>query len=305
MSMRRWRRIVVLSFIIVLIAALAAIGTQTWMRTRELMINPRETRTLPGRTPAGLGMRYEDVEVTTEDGLTLVGWYIRPQNGALVIAQHGYKGNRGEMLNEAAMLHAHGYGVLITSIRAHDGSDGDLITFGDRESADMRAWYRYASNRPEVDLTRIGILGNSLGGTLAILAAAENPGLAAVVANSAFSSLTDTVDTSIRFFTGLPSFPFVPLIRFWAELRGGFDADDIDAKQWIDRISPRPVLLMQGGNDVVISPESGRLLFEAAGEPKELWFDPDVRHTQFDTQYPGEYERRVIAFYDRYLLRMH
>ena len=54
------------------------------------------------------------------DGLRLVGWYVPTQNGAVVLAQHGYKSQRGEMLDEAAMLHRHGYGVLITTIRAHD-----------------------------------------------------------------------------------------------------------------------------------------------------------------------------------------
>jgi pimeloyl-ACP methyl ester carboxylesterase len=199
------------------------------------------------------------------------------------------------------MLNRHGYHVIITSIRAHDLSDGTLITFGQREMDDMAAWYRHALEQPGVDPRRIAMLGNSLGGSIAIEFAAETPSVAAVIANSAFSSLTDTLEKSVRFYTGLPPFPFVPLITFWAEREGGFSAAAIDAKRAIGRLSPRPVLLMQGGGDVVISVESGERLFEAAGEPKELWFEPKVGHSGFDTALPEEYERRVVAFLDKYL----
>jgi dienelactone hydrolase len=169
------------------------------------------------------------------------------------------------------------------------------------EMLDLDAWFDYLRGRDDVDPTRIAMLGNSLGGTLAIQYAAGNIGIRAVVANSAFSSIGDTVETSVRFFTGLPAFPFAPLIVFWAEREAGFEADEVDAKRWIAQISPRPVLLMQGGKDSVISNDSGQLLFAAAGEPKELWFDPDIRHAGFDQAKPGEYERRVVGFFDRYV----
>jgi fermentation-respiration switch protein FrsA (DUF1100 family) len=152
-----------------------------------------------------------------------------------------------------------------------------------------------------VNAQRIGMLGNSLGGTLALEFAARQPGIAAVVAHSAFSSLNDTIDTSVRFFTGMSPFPFAPMIRFWAEREAGIAVEDVDAKAWIGRISPRPVFLMQGGADVVIDVASGDRLFAAAGEPKELWFEPDIAHARFDTARPEEYERRVGQFFGKYL----
>jgi fermentation-respiration switch protein FrsA (DUF1100 family) len=188
--------------------------------------------------------------------------------------------------------------VLITSVRAHDMSDGRLITFGRTELTDLETWVRFAMAQPGVDASRIGILGNSLGGTLAIELAARMPEVRAVVANSPFSSLRDTVETSVRFFTGLPPFPFVPLITFWAEREADISIDDVDATKWIGRIAPRPVLLMQGGSDVVISTSSGQRLYDAAREPKQLWFDPKVGHAGFDTAQPEEYERRVVRFFD-------
>jgi len=144
------------------------------------------------------GLVYEDVSVTTPDGLKLVGWYVPSQNGAAIMAQHGYTSDRRELLEEAAMLNKHGYGVLLTSVRAHDLSDGEVISFGFNEMQDLEAWYQYLRKRGEVDPDRIGILGNSMGGSLVIQYAAQNDNIRATVAHSAFSSLDDTVATSVE-----------------------------------------------------------------------------------------------------------
>ena len=61
-------------------------------------------------------------------------------------------------------------------------------------------------------------------------------------------------------------------------------------------------MLMQGGADVVIEPSSGQLLYDAAREPKEIWFEPALDHVAFYDERPEEFERRVVGFFDRYLL---
>jgi fermentation-respiration switch protein FrsA (DUF1100 family) len=108
------------------------------------------------------------------------------------------------------------------------------------------------------------------------------------------------VAKSIEAFTGLPPFPFAPLIVFWAEREADFRTADISAKTSIRDVCP--VLVMQGGQDDVISVDSGEWLYEAACEPKELWFEPGLKHCGFEELLPLEYERRVVGFYDRYLL---
>jgi fermentation-respiration switch protein FrsA (DUF1100 family) len=301
--LRRWLKISLVCLLVVVAAAIVEIGRRTKAEAHRLLTNPMDTRRLPSERPIDHGMVYDEVTARTPDGLALAGWFVPPKNGALILLQHGYKASRGEMLNEAAMLHRHGYGVLLMSLRAHDMSDGELITFGKHEMHDLAAWYALARTLEGVAPTRIGIIGSSLGGTLAIEFAAAEPGVKAVVTNSAFSSLADTVATSVEYFTGLPAFPFAPLITFWAEREADIRHQDVDATRWISRISPRPVLLMQGGKDVVISVSSGQKLYDAAGLPKELWFAEEVSHARFDTALPEEYERRVVSLFDRYLLQ--
>lgn len=286
----------------IIFVVFAGILWQTRAEARTLLNAPMETRNLPSESPADYDLPFDDIVISNADDMDLHGWFVPSENGAVIIMQHGYKSTRKELLNEAEMMHRHGYGVLITSVRAHDYSDGELITLGAYEMTDMEAWYQYLLTRSDVDHDKIGILGNSYGGMLAIQYAAQNENIRAVVANCAFSSMADTVATSVKHFTGLPEFPFVPLIVFWAEAEAGVKMEEIDTTRWIPLISPRPVFLMQGGADTVISPASGQILYDAAGEPKELWFDSDLGHVRFDTERAEEYEARVVAFFDQYLL---
>lgn len=299
--MRKASQIVLSAVAGILLIAAGGVLNVTRNEAHDLVTAPTETRNLPEETPTDYDLPYENVGIKSPDGLKLAGWFVPSQNGAVIIMQHGYKSTRAELLNEAGMMYRHGYGILLTTVRAHDHSDGETITFGMNEVNDLEAWYQYLLTRDDIDADKIGILGNSFGGMLAIQYAARNENIKAVVANCAFSSLNDTVSTSVEYFTDLPAFPFAPLIVYWAERETGFKTEDIDATKWIAQISPRPVFLMQGGADVVISAVSGQRLYEAAGEPKELWFDPELGHVDFDTERAEEYERRVVQFFDRYL----
>jgi fermentation-respiration switch protein FrsA (DUF1100 family) len=301
MRFRRWQKVSASLVAVLLLAAGTGLGVKTKAEAHRLVTNPRETRNVPAETPANRGMAFEEIGVTTADGLRLAGWFIPSSGRALVIVVHGYKDHRGSVLGVAHILRRHGYAVLVTSLRGHDRSDGETISFGAREMQDLTAWYAYARARPDVDPELIGIFGVSMGATLAIQFASENPGIKALVADCAFSSVEDTVETSVEFFTGLPPFPFASLILFWMERELGVDSDTIDAKRWIPSISPRPVFLLQGGADIVVSPESGERLYQAAREPKELWFEPELGHAEFLKKRPREFELKVSEFFKKHL----
>lgn len=257
-------------------------------------------RPLPNTTPTDVGVAHENVQVQTIDGLTLDGWYVPSQNSALIIMQHGYKYHRGTFIEEVAMFADAGYGVLVTSVRAHENNPGEHITFGMEEMKDLDAWVQFALSIPGINPEKLGMLGESMGGSMVIQYAASHQSIKAVVAHSAFSSLKDTIATSVTYFTGLPPFPFAPLIQFWAERELGIDADAIDAKLWIGDISPRPVFIINSLTDTVISPESGALLYAAAREPKLLWQESGVTHKDFDSLFPEEFESKVVGFFNQH-----
>ena len=82
------------------------------------------------KTPADEGLIYEDVELTTQDGVTIRGWYIPSQNRGAVILIHPMASNRLGTLDLAAMFAKHSYGVMMIDLRVHGESGGELLTFG-------------------------------------------------------------------------------------------------------------------------------------------------------------------------------
>jgi hypothetical protein len=75
-------------------------------------------------------------------------------------------------------------------------------------------------------------------------------------------------------------------------------------KTLVPRIAPRAVFLIYalhgtGGEEKQLDPK----YYAAAGEPKQIWQIPEAAHTGGITARPREYERRVVDFFDRTLLR--
>lgn len=276
-----------------------AISFISWLAA-SYIVNPPRTRITS--TPADYGVSYEEVTVTTTDGLKLVGWYLPGDNRATIIAQHGYMGNRESMLYEAVVLNRHGYSVLITTSRGHDESDGRHITFGAHEMKDLGAWYAHLLSREEVDPDAIGIIGESMGGGMAILYAAQEQNIKAVVTSSAFSLTEETIQDFIFHPIGRPG-PLASLIALsivgCAEKKADFHSKDINTLNAIGNISPRPILIIQGENDQRISLKNGYQLFAAARQPKDLYIIPNGNHCDHQDIEPTKYMERVVKFLDR------
>ena len=268
----------------------------------RLVHHPLSQRDKDPLLPTDVGLASEEVTIQNNEGQRLYGYVAPSNNGAYVMLQHGYKADRSDLLEEAKILQEAGYGILISSVRAHDKNDGDKIMFGINEIHDLQAWYDYLLDLG-VTPGMIGVLGNSLGAYMASRLVVDNPDISALVMVSSFSSLTDTLNVTIPYMTGLPAFPFVTAIQAWAEFFSGIKSTQIDTTLMVKQMCNTPLLIMQGGADKVVSVASGEWIYEAATcDSKELWFEPDVEHVSFDVQKPVEFKRRLLAFFDSHLL---
>ncbi len=298
--LRKIRNLTLFGLGCLLLAALLLVGVYLPYARAYGLVHP--ARTSPGGTPADVGIaHYEELRLTTADGLKLAAWYIPPKNGAVVICIHGLGVNRGQFLEEAAFLHRKGFGVLLLDLRNHGASEGTKTTFGLDEARDVAAAVAFIRQR-EGPTMPIAAFGHSLGAVTAILAAVQMPEIRAVIAVSPFASLESNINEGVRVLTGLDPRYFAPQILFFGQLQAGVEISTVRPVEVIGKLSPRPVLLIHGAKDDLLPARNSLELYAAAGEPKELVIYPGVGHGGFIFQEPKLYPKKVGAFLEKYLL---
>ncbi len=242
---------------------------------------------------ADLGRPYEEVTLTTEDGLDLAAWYVPSENGAAVIVFPG----RDSRAPQARMLAEAGYGVLMLDMRGQGESEGVPNPFGWDSTKDLDAAVAYLEGRPDVESGRIGGIGFSVGGELMIQEAAENEGLRAVVSEGAGER--SWRESALQDAGGWPSIVTVAATDGVVAVVTGTTPPP-SLKELVGRVSPRPLFLIyatngQGGEN--LNPQ----YYEAAGEPKEIWEITAGGHTGGFEAEGEEYERRVLGFFQEAL----
>ena len=241
----------------------------------------------------------EVVSFSSRDGTRLAGWFIpagAKGHSPAIVLSHGWGRSRAELLPHADLLHRAGFGVLAFDYRHRGESGGDAVTMGLRERDDLRGALDALAARSEVEGERIGVFGMSLGGVIAILVAADDERVRALVAEAPFSAPSEIMTRTLRHYYHLPSFPIATLTKWVLERRLGGSLDSVQAGDVVGKLSPRPVLIIANERDAVVGSDESRRVFEAAGEPKQFWLVPEADHACGWQAAPQEYERRVVAF---------
>jgi dipeptidyl aminopeptidase/acylaminoacyl peptidase len=248
-----------------------------------------------------LGLPYEDVTFPATDGLMLRGWFIPSEQSdapAMLYAPATARDQRSG-LSLAPAFHQAGYHVLLFSYRGHALSDGkkSQFTYGDAESQDVDAAIHFLYETKGIQ--KIGVIGHSVGAASAILSAARNPKVGAVVAVAPFNCIAEVWRTSRPAL--VPSF-ILDWTLWVAENRRGFDRGEVCPLEVVDHIAPRPLLVIHGTSDQRITESQVHRLFATAREPKSLWLVEGATHGSIRNPVLDQLAPRVISFLDAALL---
>jgi uncharacterized protein len=257
-------------------------------------------------------------------GIVHIPHDLRPgERRAAFVILHGFGGNKdghGQTVM-AEQLTAWGYVTMRIDFRGcgeSEGEHGRIICLD--QVADTSSAITYMASRPEVDPERVALVGSSFGAAVAIYTGGADPRVAAVISSGGwgdgerkFRRQHPTPEAWERFTTMLedgrkhrertgkslmvPRFDIVPIperlrrnmsagsiMEFPAETAQSmyeFRADDM-----VEKISPRPLLLLHSANDSVTPTHETIELFRRAKQPAELYLLSDVDHFMFNQENP-------------------
>lgn len=255
--------------------------------------------------PEQYGLRYEKISFRTRDGLELKGWFIPSTTGdkRSIVMCHGWGDNKGELLKQTYFLNeGGGFNLLYFDFRSHGESEGEITTIGGLETIDFDAaieWLR--KTKPDL-ADSIGVFGLSMGAAVTVASLPKHPDLRCAAVESPFSDYRTVIKRWAWNNMKLPYYPLVALTLLI--LRSRVKDPEIDRFNPVEaapKIAPRPLFVIGGEFDRLMTPEDVRKVFAAAREPKQLWMVPEAWHAKCREAAGMEYDTRVIGFFSRNL----
>lgn len=241
-------------------------------------------------TPERAGQQYEDVYFTSRDGTRLHGWFIHARGRAkgTIVHFHGNAQNITAHYPLIYWLPEEGYNLFTFDYRGYGQSAGAPSREGIHD--DALAAIDYVSGRPDTASAKLILLGQSLGGTLAIVAGAERKDkIRALIIESTFSSYQDIAEDKAH------------AIPVAGSIAGMFPAallatSEYDAIDYVGKLAPVPILFMHGTADGVIPLAHTQRLYARAGEPKEFWTLQGGGHIEAFSRFLPQLRPRIVEF---------
>jgi fermentation-respiration switch protein FrsA (DUF1100 family) len=247
------KRRAMIYFLLIPVVVISFVLWLSWNEPRMLYHPNREIE----RTPAQLGLTYEDITLTTSDGFRINGWFLPVKNLAedghvarlTVLFFHGNAGNISHRLEKIGILRDLGVNTFIIDYRGYGRSEGQPNEQGTYH--DAQAAYEYLTQQRKLGPRSIVVYGESLGCAIAADLASKVE-IRGLIMEEGFTSTADVVQKMFPFF------PIQWLVR-----------NKYNTLSKMPRIHI-PLLIFHSRDDEVIGFNHSQRLLAAANEPKQF-----------------------------------
>lgn len=210
----------------------------------------------------------EDVIFRSKGGYNLSGWFFsNPNTNKTIILSHGRSANKSYEMPYVQEFVKH-YNVFVFDFRGHGENPYGSTSLGFYETQDLMGALDYLESR---GVEEVAILGHSMGGAVAIMAAAQYRSagiqIKAVVTEGAYANLNELLNRAGKKFLLPPTISW-PAKKLTQQI-AGYDINTVAPERLIGQVNC-PVLIMQADHDNMIPPDSAERLFKAAKGVKEL-----------------------------------
>ncbi|KDP29023.1 hypothetical protein JCGZ_16412 [Jatropha curcas] len=234
-------------------------------------------------TLASRAYKRQDLELTNARGHTLrCSHYVPspfPEDTPLpcVIYCHGNSGCRADANEAAVILLPSNITVFTLDFSGSGLSDGDYVSLGWHERDDLKVVISYLRSNQQISC--IGLWGRSMGAVTCLLYGAEDPSIAGMVLDSAFSNLFDLMMELVDVYKiRLPKFTVKMAVQYMRRIiqkKAKFDIMDLNCL----KVAPKtfiPALFGHASDDKFIQSHHSDLIFKAyAGDKNMIKFDGD------------------------------
>jgi fermentation-respiration switch protein FrsA (DUF1100 family) len=218
-------------------------------------------------TPDKARLQYRDVNLTAADGTRLHGWWLPAKAGVAVkgtvLHLHGNGGNLAWHLGGSWWLPEQGYQVLMLDYRGYGQSEGEPSLPPIYQ--DIQAAFDWLAKAPEVQGKPLVVLGQSIGGALAVHYLAEHPqqraGLKALILDGTPAGYRDVARYTLG--TSWLTWPLKTPLSWLIP-------DDDSALNGLSRLAGTPILIFQSMDDTLVPMDNGIRLYQAAPPPRVL-----------------------------------
>jgi fermentation-respiration switch protein FrsA (DUF1100 family) len=261
------------------------------------IIRPPKRRTPVTVHPDQYKLAYETIDFSTADGLSLRGWFIPAVGGETektIILCHGWGTNRGDLLRDTWFLAEKGFNLFYFDFRASGESKGELSSVGYLETRDFDAAYDFLRTHRPMAMERAAVMGTSMGGSVAVFAAAKYPELRCLLSENTFLSYRRVIGNWSWLRTKVPYYPLVPLTLAFVKIKLGADPEPFSPAHNADKVKI-PALFINGDHDDIVPLRDAETLYGLCkSEKKQLWIVTGASHGRC-AEVGGEIYRNKVA----------